>query len=49
MLTPMKLQEGAKRNNGRYNYGLYMLATIRRCDPVGIGVSQWVWALRPSS
>jgi hypothetical protein len=32
---------------------LYMLGpgsgTIRRCGPVGIGVSLWVWALRLSS
>jgi hypothetical protein len=32
---------------------MYMLSpgsgTIRRCDPFGIGVSLWVWALRPSS
>ena len=33
--------------------GLYMLGpgsgTIRRCGPVGVGVSLWVWAIRPSS
>ena len=33
--------------------GLYMLSpgsgTIWRCGPVGVGVSLWVWALRPSS
>jgi hypothetical protein len=33
--------------------GVYMLGsgsgTIRRCSPVGVGVSLWVWALRPSS
>jgi hypothetical protein len=33
--------------------GLYMLGpgsgTIRRCDSVGVGVSLWVWVLRPSS
>jgi hypothetical protein len=33
--------------------GLYMLfpgrGTFRRCGPVGVGVSLWVWALRPSS
>jgi hypothetical protein len=33
--------------------GFYMLypgsGTIRRCGLVGVGVSQWVWALRPSS
>jgi hypothetical protein len=33
--------------------GLNMLGlgsgTIRRCDLVGVGVSLWVWALRPSS
>ena len=29
--------------------GLYMLGTIRRCGPVGLGVSLWAWALRPSS
>jgi hypothetical protein len=32
---------------------LYMLCpgngTIRGCGPVGVGVSLWVWALRPSS
>jgi hypothetical protein len=34
-------------------YGLYMLSpgsgTIKRCGPVGVGVSLWAWALRPSS
>jgi hypothetical protein len=25
------------------------LRTIRRCDLVGVGVSLWMWALRPSS
>ena len=34
-------------------HGLYMLGpgsdTIRRCDPVGVGVSLWAWALRTSS
>jgi hypothetical protein len=33
--------------------GLYMCrpgsGTIRRCGPFGVGVSLWVWALRPSS
>jgi hypothetical protein len=33
--------------------GLYVLGPgvgmIRRCGPVGVGVSLWVWALRPSS
>jgi hypothetical protein len=33
--------------------GLYMLdpgsGTISRYDPVGVGVSLWVWALKPSS
>ena len=33
--------------------GLYMLCpgsgTIRRCGPVGVGVSLWVWALRLST
>jgi hypothetical protein len=33
--------------------GLYMLGPgsgmVRRCVPVGVGVSLWVWALRPSS
>ena len=33
--------------------GLYMLVpgsgTIRRCGLVGVGVSLWVWTLRPSS
>ena len=33
--------------------GLYMLGpesgTIRKCGPVGFGVSLWVWVLRPSS
>ena len=33
--------------------GLYMLSprsgTIRKCGPVGVDVSLWVWALRPSS
>jgi hypothetical protein len=33
--------------------GLYMLSprsgTIRGCGPVGVGVSLWVWALRPQS
>jgi hypothetical protein len=33
--------------------GLYVLSpgngTIRSCGPVGVGVSLWVWALRPSS
>jgi hypothetical protein len=32
--------------------GLYMFGpesgTIRRCDPVGVGVALWVWAIRPS-
>jgi hypothetical protein len=32
--------------------GLYMLSlgsgTIRRCGPVGVGVSLWVWDIRPS-
>jgi hypothetical protein len=34
-------------------YSLNMLdpgsGTIRRCGPVGVGVSLWVWALKPSS
>ena len=34
-------------------HGLNMLGpgnnTIWRCDPLGVGVSLWVWALRPSS
>ena len=33
--------------------GLYVFGpesgTIRRCGLVGVGVSPWVWALRPSS
>jgi hypothetical protein len=33
--------------------GLHMLGpgslTIKRFGPVGVGVSLWVWALRPSS
>jgi hypothetical protein len=33
--------------------GLYMLgpgsSTFRRCGLVGVGVSLWIWALRPSS
>jgi hypothetical protein len=33
--------------------GLYMLGpgsgTVRRCGFVGVGVSLWVWAIRPSS
>jgi hypothetical protein len=33
--------------------GVYVLGpgsgTIRRCGPIGVGVSLWVWALRPSS
>ena len=33
--------------------GLYMLGpgsgTIRRCGPVGVGVSLWVWAIKPPS
>jgi hypothetical protein len=33
--------------------GLYMLdpgsGTIRMCGPVGVGMSLWVWALRPPS
>ena len=38
--------------NAKYN-SLYMLGpgsdTIRRCDLVRVGVSLWVWALRPQS
>jgi hypothetical protein len=34
-------------------HGLYMLGpgsdTIRRCGSVGVGVSLWAWATRPSS
>ena len=37
----------------RYCDALYMLSPgsgmIRRCGPVGVVVSLWVWALRPSS
>ena len=33
-------------------YGLNMLrpgsGTIKRCGPVGVGVSLWVWALDPN-
>ena len=33
--------------------GLYMLnpgsGTIKRCGPVGVGLSLWVWDLRPTS
>jgi hypothetical protein len=25
--------------------GFYMLARIRRCGPVGVGVSLWVWVI----
>ena len=37
-----------------YGYDdLYMLSprsgTTRRCGPVGVGVSLWVWVIRPSS
>jgi hypothetical protein len=32
--------------------GSYMLGpesgTMRRCGPVGVGVTVWVWAIRPS-
>jgi hypothetical protein len=41
--------------NTLYSYvlfSLYMLSprsgTIRQCDPVRVGVSLWVWAIRPS-
>ena len=41
------------RKNGGPRDSLYMLGpgsgTIRRCGLVGVGVSLWAWALRPSS
>jgi hypothetical protein len=43
---------GELDNNYTWCDGLYMLGsgsgTIRRCSPVGVGVSLWVWAIRPS-
>jgi hypothetical protein len=51
----MKRRRGMIRYGGRqerYCAGLHMLGsesgTIRRCGPVGVGVSLWMWAIRPS-
>jgi hypothetical protein len=44
--------EQTYRGQGVECDGLYMLGlesgTIRGCGLVGVGVSLWVWALRPS-
>jgi hypothetical protein len=49
----MARKQREKDEEVRVCYGLHMLSpgsgAIRRCGPVGVGVSLWVWALRPSS
>ena len=54
--TMKRKMHSETRNGGPSNIqcdGLCMLGpgsdTIRRYGPVGVGVSLWAWALRPSS
>jgi hypothetical protein len=52
LLHCLVLSKGLFAMKQQFWDGLYMLGpgsgAVKRCGPVGIGVSLWVWSIRPS-